>query len=386
MSNIIVKEVFLNPETGKFNDKRLFKRFLKFPYSLFKDDKMFVPPLYLDEKNTFDPKINPALEWCTFRIFLAIDEQKDRVLGRVCAIINHKANKIWNRKHVRFGWLDFYNDNAISSLLLEKVALWGKENSMEKIAGPMGFTDMDKEGMMVEGFDTLCPMAALYNPSYYPPHIEALGFKKEVDWVQYEIPANQPIPEKVARINDLIARKYNLKIVSGLSKKELSKRYGYKIFSTLNRAFTNLYGYVPLTDKMINYYIKQYLPFVDKKLVCLVVDPQDNIVAFGISMPTLSKALQKAKGRLFPFGWYYLLKALKNYEYIDLYLNGVDPDWQNKGVHSIYYAKMNENYIRLGSKMAIANPQLETNQASQIWTKYDSRIAIRRRAYIKEIE
>ena len=383
MSNITIREVYFDNITGKFNDKKLFKQFLDFPYKLLKDDKMFVPPLYLDEKNTFISKKNPALEWCDFRIFLAFDNNK--LVGRVCAIINNKANKIWKRKYLRFGWLDFCDNEEVSAALFYSLEQFAKQKGLEKIVGPMGFTDMDKEGMMIEGFETLCPMAALYNPAYYPKHLEKFGFEKEVDWVQYEIPASQPIPEKMSRINNLIAEKYNLRIVPELKKSELAKRYGYKIFSTLNKAFSGLYGYVALTDKMIHYYIKQYLPFVDKKLICLVVDEKDDVVAFGISMPTLSRALQKAKGRLFPFGWYHILKALKNYDYIDLYLNGVDPDWQNKGVHSIYYAKMNENYIKLGSKMAIANPQLETNQASQVWTKYDSRIAIRRRAYIKNV-
>ncbi|MBR1769183.1 MAG: N-acetyltransferase [Bacteroidales bacterium] len=385
MKHIIIKEIYLDKTSGKFNDRKLFKAFLNFPYRLLKDDKMFVPPLYMDEKNTFNPKKNPALEWCDFRIFLAF-EQSGNLVGRVCAIVNRKANELWKRKYVRFGWLDFQDDTQVVQHLFSALQSWAGKQGLEYMVGPMGFTDMDKEGMMVEGFDTICPMAALYNPSYYPVQIEKLGFAKEVDWVQYEMPASQPIPEKILRINNLIAEKYHLTIVPEMSKKELAKRYGYKIFSTLNKAFANLYGYVPLTDKMIEFYIKQYLPFVDKKLICLVVDDKDEVVAFGISMPTLSKALQKSKGRLFPFGWYHILKALKNYEYIDLYLNGVSPEWQNKGVHSIYYAKMNENYIKLGSKIAIANPQLETNQASQIWTKYDSKVAIRRRAYIKKID
>jgi len=384
MSRIFIKEVYLDKDKNKFNDKRLFKRFLNFPYILFKNDKMFVPPLYMDEKNTFSLEKNPALEWCDFRIFLAFDDT-DKLLGRVCAIINKKANDLWQRKYLRFGWLDFYDNEQISSSLFQKLEEYARSQGLEKIVGPMGFTDMDREGMIVEGFDTICPMAALYNPEYYPKHMEKLNFKKEVDWVQYEIPANQPIPDKIARINELIAQKYNLSIVPQMSKKQLAQRYGYKMFSTLNRAFSDLYGYVPLTDKMIKFYIKQYLPFVDKRLICLVTDDKDEVVAFGISMPTLSKALQKCNGKLFPFGWYYLLRALRNFEYIDLYLNGVAPEWQNKGVHSIYYAKMNENYIKLGSKMAIANPQLETNQASKVWEKYNSRIAIRRRAFIKSL-
>lgn len=383
MNDITIKEVYLDRATNQFSSRTLFKAFLKFPYKLLKDDKMFIPPLYMDEKNTFNPKKNPALEWCEFMIFLAYKE--DKLCGRVCAIVNSKANEIWNRKYLRFGWLDFTDDADVSNALFAKLEEFAKQKGLEKIVGPMGFTDMDKEGMMVEGFDTLCPMAALYNPPYYPKHLERIGFTKEVDWVQYEIPASQPIPEKILKINNLISEKYNLRIVPEIKKSELVERYGYKIFSTLNKAFSGLYGYVPLTDKMIQYYIKQYFPFLDKKLICLVVDEKDDVVAFGISMPTLSRALQKSKGRLFPFGWYHILKALKNYDYIDLYLNGVDPEWQNKGVHSIYYAKMNENYIKLGSKMAIANPQLETNQASQVWTKYDSKVAIRRRAYIKNV-
>ena len=383
MSTITIKELPYNNGRWRLTSNKLFNDFLYLPYKLFKDDKMWVPPLLIDERNTFNKKTNTALAWCDYKIFLAYKD--DKLCGRIVGIVNNKANEIWNRKDIRFGWFDCIRDNDVVKSLFEAVEQWGRTLKLNKIVGPMGFTDMDKEGMMVEGFDTLCPMASLYNPKFYPAMLEAIGFQKEVDWVQYEIPANQPVPEKMSRINNLIAQKYHLRIVEGLSKKEIAERYGEKMFNTLNKAFSGLYGYVPLNHEMIQYYIKQYFAFFDKKLVCIVVDENDDVVAFGISMPTLSKALQKSKGKLFPFGWYYLLKALKNYDYIDLYLNGVDPEWQNKGVHSIYYAKMNENYIALNSKMAIANPQLETNQAAHIWTKYNSHIAIRRRAYIKDI-
>lgn len=364
--------------------KKDFNRFLQFPYDLFKDDKMWVPPLIMDEKTTFNKKKNPALEFCEYKIFMAY--RGDRAVGRIVGIINERANSIWKEKRIRFGWFDFVDDNEVCKILLDAVAEWGKSKGMEEIVGPMGFTDMDKEGMMVEGFDVDCPMACYYNPSYYPKHMDMLSYRKEVDWVQYQIPANQPVPEKVHRINEMIKGKYDLRIVEGLNKKQIAKRYGLKLFDTLNDAFTGLFGYVPLTDGQKKFYINQYFPFLDKRLICLVVDKNDDVVAFGISMPSLSKALRKAKGRLFPFGWIYLLKALKNFENIDLYLNGVKPEWQNKGVHSIYYAEMNKRYIALGSKMAIADPQLETNQAANIWKKYDSSIAIRRRAYIKTIE
>lgn len=375
MSNIVrIEEV---------RDKKGFNKFLKFPYKLFKNDNMWVPSLIMDERSTFNKKKNPALEFCDYKIFLAY--KGDEIVGRIVGILNTKSNEIWNQKRIRFGWFDYIYDIEVADSLLRAVENWAKESKMNEIVGPMGFTDMDKEGMMIEGFDVNCPMACYYNPSYYPKLIEKLGYIKEVDWVQYEITANQPVPEKLCKINNLIKNKYNLKIVEGLSKKQIVKQYGRKIFHVVNKSFVNLFGYVPLNDKQIAYYIGQYFTFLDPKLVCFIVDDMDNVVAFGVSMPSLSNALRKSKGRLLPFGWYHLLKALKDYSYIDLYINGVDPDWQNKGVHSLYYVEMNKRYIELGAQMAIANPQLETNQASQIWEKYDSRIAIRRRAYLKQI-
>lgn len=364
-------------------DKKGFNQFLKFPYKLFKDDKMWVPSLIMDEKTTFNKKKNPALEFCDHKIFLAY--RGEEVVGRIVGILNNKANEVWNQKRMRFGWFDYIDDIEVTEALLKAVETWSKEMGMDEVVGPMGFTDMDKEGMMVEGFDVNCPIACYYNPSYYPPLIEKLGYVKEVDWVQYEIPANQPVPEKISKINNLIKAKYNLKIVEGLSKKEIVNQYGKKIFHVVNKSFSGLFGYVPLNDRQIDFYIRQYFSFIEPRLVCFIVDDKDDVVAFGVSMPSLSNALRKSKGKLFPFGWYHLLKALKDYSYIDLYINGVDPDWQNKGVHSLYYVEMNKRYIELGAKMAIANPQLESNQASQIWEKYENRLAIRRRAYIKQI-
>lgn len=370
--------------TREVTTKKDFRKFLRFPYKLFEDDSMWVPSLIMDEKTTFNPKKNPALDYCDCKIFLAYRGKE--VVGRIVGIINRRSNEIWKEKRVRFGWLDFVDDEKVCESLLDSVARWGKEHGMTEIVGPMGFTDMDKEGMIVEGFDVDCPMACYYNPPYYPQHMENLSYKKAVDWIQYQIQANQPIPEKVCRINEMIKDKYQLSIVEGMSMKKIAERYGLKLFDTLNEAFSGLFGYVPLNDKQKEFYIKQYFPFLDKRLICLVVDTEDDIVAFGISMPSLSKALRKSKGRLFPFGWFHILKALKNFENIDLYLNGVKPEWQKKGIHSIYYTEMNKKYIELGAKMAIANPQLEDNLAARVWEKYDSRIAVRRRAYIKSIE
>lgn len=374
MNDLIVKEVTTSKEL---------KRFFKFPYELFKNDKMWVPSLLIDEKTTFNKKKNPSFEFCDCKIFMAF--RGNKVVGRIVGIINKKANIIWKENRVRFGWFDFIDDKEVSKALLDAVIEWGKENKMTEIVGPMGFTDMDKEGMMVEGFEVDCPMSCYYNPSYYPEHMDYLSYKKEVDWIQYQIPANQPVPDKVHRINEMIRSKYSLKIVQDMKMSEIAKRYGSKLFDSINESFSHLFGYVPLNERQKQFYINQYFPFLDKRLICLIVDSNDDVVAFGVSLPSLSKALRKCKGKLFPFGWIHLLKALRNFENIDLYLNGVRPEWQNKGIHSIYYAEMNKSYIALGAKMAIANPQLETNKAANIWEKYDSRIAIRRRAYIKSI-
>lgn len=374
MNDLIVKEVTTSKEL---------KRFFKFPYELFKNDKMWVPSLLIDEKTTFNKKKNPSFEFCDCKIFMAF--RGNKVVGRIVGIINKKANIIWKENRVRFGWFDFIDDKEVSKALLDAVIEWGKENKMTEIVGPMGFTDMDKEGMMVEGFEVDCPMSCYYNPSYYPEHMDYLSYKKEVDWIQYQIPANQPVPDKVHRINEMIRNKYSLKIVQDMKMSEIAKRYGSKLFDSINESFSHLFGYVPLNERQKQFYINQYFPFLDKRLICLIVDSNDDVVAFGVSLPSLSKALRKCKGKLFPFGWIHLLKALRNFENIDLYLNGVRPEWQNKGIHSIYYAEMNKSYIALGAKMAIANPQLETNKAANIWEKYDSRVAIRRRAYIKSI-
>lgn len=374
MNDLIVKEVTTSKEL---------KRFFKFPYELFKNDKMWVPSLLIDEKTTFNKKKNPSFEFCDCKIFMAF--RGNKAVGRIVGIINKKANIIWKENRVRFGWFDFIDDKEVSKALLDAVIEWGKENKMTEIVGPMGFTDMDKEGMMVEGFEVDCPMSCYYNPSYYPEHMDYLSYKKEVDWIQYQIPANQPVPDKVHRINEMIRNKYSLKIVQDMKMSEIAKRYGSKLFDSINESFSHLFGYVPLNERQKQFYINQYFPFLDKRLICLIVDSNDDVVAFGVSLPSLSKALRKCKGKLFPFGWIHLLKALRNFENIDLYLNGVRPEWQNKGIHSIYYAEMNKSYIALGTKMAIANPQLETNKAANIWEKYDSRIAIRRRAYIKSI-
>ena len=360
-----------------------FNRFFKFPFTLFKNNPYWVPQLQNGEKNTFNPQKNPAFEFCVCKMFLAY--QNNKVVGRVAAIINKKVNETWGQKRIRFGWLDFIDDMEVAQQLLQAVEDFGKAEGMTEMVGPQGFCNMDNAGMVVEGFEVETPGSCYYNPEYYPKILEALGFQKEVDTIQYELPATQSIPEKVLKINNLIQEKYKLKVVEGISKKELAKRYGVKFFETLNKAYTGLFGFVPLSEKQIHYYVKQYFPFLNLKMICFIVDANDDIVGFGVSLPSLSNALKKSKGKLFPFGWFHLLKALNTFEKIDLLLTGVTPEWQNKGVHSIYHAVLNSHYIDLGVKTAITNPQLESNEAHRIWLKYNRKLLIRRRIYMKNI-
>lgn len=362
--------------------KKDLKDFIHFPHELFKNNKLWVPPLDRDELETLSKDKNPAFEHCEAQYWLAYKDGK--IAGRIAGIINRTANEKWGNK-VRFGWIDFIEDIEVAKALLTAVENWGKEKGMTSIQGPLGFNDMDNEGMLVDGFDKLPTISNIYNYPYYPKFLEELGYNRDEDWVQFKFNASQPVPEKIARISKLIAEKYNLRVLSFTKKSELQK-YAQSLFNTLNLSFANLYGYSTLTQAEINRLIKNYFSFINPRLVCFVVDEKDEVVAFGISIPSLSKAFQKAKGKLFPFGFIHILKALKNCENIDLMLNGVHPDWQNRGIHSLYYVEMNKAYIENGVKVAISNQQLENNiNAVNIWNNYEKEPYIRRRSYSKDL-
>lgn len=360
--------------------KKELKEFIRFPHDLFRGNEYWVPPLDSDEMDTLRKDKNPAFEHCEAEYWLAYKD--GRIAGRIAGIINHTANEKWG-KFVRFGWVDFIDDIEVVEALFRTVEEWGKSKGMEKIQGPLGFIDMDNEGMLVDGFDKMPTIANIYNYPYYPQMMVKLGYEGKEDWIQFKMKASQSIPEKMERINNLIKEKYNLKVLSFKKKKELLP-YAKPLFNTLNLAFSNLYGYSELTEKEIDRLVKNYFTFINPELVCIVVDEKDEVVAFGISMPTLSKAFQKAKGKLFPFGFIHILKALKNMDEIDLYLNGVHPDWQKKGVHSLYYVEMNKAFIRNNIKVAITNPQLENNvNAVNVWSNYENEPYLRRRCYEK---
>lgn len=371
----------------KVTTKQELKRFIRFNYELYKGNPYSVPDLYDDMLNTFNRRKNAAFEFCEAEYFLAYKD--GQLVGRVAAIINNRANQTWGKKEVRFGWIDFTDDAEVSEALIRTVEQWGKERGMTHIVGPLGFTDMDAEGMLVEGFDQLGTMATIYNYPYYPQHIERLGFTKDADWVEYKIYIPDAIPDKHKRISDLIQRKYNLKIKKYTSSRKIARDYGQAIFELINEAYTPLYGYSALTQRQIDQYVKMYLPILDLRMVTLITDQDDQLVAVGISMPSLSEALQKSHGRLLPFGWYYLLKALffkRRAKMLDLLLVAVKPEYQNKGVNALLFSDLIPVYQQLGFEYAESNPELELNGKVQAqWEYFRTEQHKRRRAFIKEI-
>ncbi|MFW9624507.1 N-acetyltransferase [Bacteroides graminisolvens] len=372
----------------KVTNKSELKKFIRLNYELYKNNPYSVPDLYDDMLNTFNKKKNAAFEFCDADYFLAYKDNE--LVGRVAAIINHKANSVWNKKEVRFGWIDFIDDQEVSGALIKAVEEWGKERGMEYIQGPLGFTDFDAEGMLVEGFDQLSTMATTYNYPYYPEHMERLGFGKDADWLEFKIYIPDAIPEKHQRISELIQRKYNLKVKKYTSAKKIARDYGQAIFELMNEAYSQLYGYSPLSQGQIDQYVKMYLPIVDLRMVTLITDADDKLIAVGISMPSLSEALQKAKGRMLPFGWYYLLKALfmkRRAKMLDLLLVAVKPEYQNKGVNALLFSDLIPIYQKLGFIFAESNPELEMNGKVQAqWEYFKTEQHKRRRAFVKKID
>ena len=377
--SVVIKEV---------TSKKELKKFVKFNIELYKGNPYHVPGLIEEEMVTLDKKKNPAFEVCDAIYFLAYKDGK--VVGRIAGMINRRSNETWNQKHARFGFVDFIDDIEVVDALFGAVEKWAKEQGMDALHGPMGFTDMDHEGMLIEGFDQLSTMATIYNYPYYPVHMEKLGFEKDADWVEYKIYIPDAIPDKHKRISELIQRKYNLKIKKYTSGRKIAKDYGQKIFELMNEAYSPLYGYSPLTQRQIDQYVKMYLPILDLRMVTLITDANDELVCVGISMPSLAEALQKSNGRLLPLGWFYLLKALfmkRRAKMLDLLLVAVKPEYQNKGVNALLFSDLIPVYQKLGFIFAESNPELELNGKVQAqWDYFETQQHKRRRAFIKEIK
>ncbi|MEI6681445.1 MAG: hypothetical protein WCO44_02395 [Bacteroidota bacterium] len=368
-------------EVVKVCSKKDLKRFIKFQYQHYKGNQFWCPPVRMDEVNTLSREKNPAFDFCDAEYWIAY--RGGEIVGRVAGIINHKANERWNEKLVRFGWIEFIDDDEVSRILTETVEEWGRSKGMTGIHGPLGFSDMDYEGMLIKGFEEQSTLTSIYNYPYYVQHMEKLGFGKAADWVQYEFEIPPSIPDKVERLSLLVQEKYKLRIVKARTAKELLP-YAPKMFRTLNAAFKDLYGYTELSQKQMDMYVKSYFGFIRPEFVSFVVNEQDELVGFGVSMPSLTKALQKCNGKLFPFGFIYILRAIKKNNVIDMYLNGVRPDYHGKGVNSLYYNEMHRAYINYGIKKAITSPQLEDNaKALTIWKNFNGRQHLTRRCWIK---
>ncbi len=373
-------------EIREVTTKKELRDFVKFNIELYKDNPYNVPEIISDEMETLDKDKNPAFEVCDSVNYLAYRDGK--IVGRITGMINHPSNEVWNQKHARFGFVDFIDDEEVVDALFDAVEKWAKEKGMTALHGPMGFTDMDNEGMLIKGFDQLSTMATIYNYPYYPVHMERLGFVKDQDWHEFKIYIPDAIPEKHQRIGEIVKKKYGLRVAKFKNAKEIMP-YAQKIFETLNQAFGPLYGFAPLTQKQIDYYVKKYIPMLRFEMVTVIIREEDDaVVGFGITLPNLSHALQKAKGKMFPFGWYHLLKGLKmKPKIVDLYLMGVLPEYKGKGVNALLFNDLIPVYQKLGVPYAETNPELETNNAVQAqWDYFESEHHKTRRAFIKHFE
>jgi len=366
------------------NSKKDLKKFIWFGINLYKDCEFAAPPLLMDDLLNLSKGKNPALDFCETTYLLAYKNNK--IVGRIAGIINPVANETWNDKNARFGWLDFIDDLEVSKALFDAAIAWAKSKDMTSIHGPLGFTDFDPEGLLIEGYDKLGTLATIYNYPYYPEHIEAYGFVKDMDWKEYLITVPEVFPEKYFRIAEVVKQKYNLRSVKCKTRKQIVDNYAAKIFDLLNLCYKDLYGFTKLNKKQIAFYIKLYFSFFRLDTISIVVDEKDDVVALGIAMPSFTKALQKAKGKIFPFGWYYMLSALNKNDVVDLYLMAVHPDYQNKGVNSVMFADIMPNSAKNGYKFAESNPELETNtKMSSQWGSFEHVNHKRRRVYIKHI-
>lgn len=371
-------------EIREVRSKKEMNTFVKFPLSLYKNHPYYVPALVFDDLATFNPKKNPAYDFCESICFLAY--RNGKIVGRIAGLINHNANKGWNVKNVRFGWFDAIDDLEVTKALMDAVSAWGAQKGMDELTGPLGFTDLDPEGMLIEGYELLGTLATIYNYPYYPQHLEKLGFEKEIDWKEYQIGIPEVIPDRYQRMSAIVAQKFELTMVKEKSLKKMVDRYGEKLFQLINETYNVLYGFSTLTDRQMKYYIKMYLSFARTDLISIVVDKEDNVVGLGITMPSLSKALQKSKGSLFPFGFIHLLKALKKNNVVDFYLMGIHPDYQSKGVSAMIFADLYPNFQKNGYRMAETNPELETNSKIQaLWSDFDPKPVRRRRVFKKKL-
>lgn len=366
--------------------KKDLKTFVRFANKLYKGHNFYVPTMPLDDMNVFNREKNGAFEFCEAECYLAYKDGK--LVGRVAAIVNHRANEKWNVRQVRFGWIDFIDDITVSEALLDKVIEFGKSRGMTQIVGPLGFTDFDPEGMLVEGFDRLGTMAMIYNHPYYPQHLTKLGYKKETDWMEFRIKIPEALPERHQRLAEISIERNNLKIIRKTRRQIREEKYGHKLFNLINETYCDLYGYSLLSEKQIESYVDQYLGLIDLKMVSFIENENGELVAAGVTMPSLSDALQKCNGEIFPLGWWHLIRNMfiRKPDTVDLLLIGIKPEYQNKGVTAVLFADLFSTFRKMGFKYAETSAELENNTKVQaMWKEFDHEQHKRRRVFGKEI-
>lgn len=361
--------------------------FIRIPKAIYKDCPQYVPDLESSVRELFDVRCNPGLEFSDIQPFVAYRDGMP--VGRIVGIVNRRANERWGTQNVRFSMIEFIDDREVSAALLDAVEQWGRGLGMTAIHGPLGITDFDKEGMLVEDFDLLGSMNMSYNLDYYPCHLEALGYEKEVDWVQIHIDIPQEVPAKYARVAQYVRGQLGLRVIKLTNRDIFERGYGKKAFDLLNIAFKPIFGYSTLSDKQIKLFLDKYLKMIDKQLIPVIVNEQEEIVGLAVTMASLSKAMQKTKGRLFPFGWYHLLKALKwkHEDNAEMLLIGVRPDLQGLGVNTLFFEDLIPIYNRYGFKWAETGPQLEHNSHELTqWKPLNPKFVKRRRCFTKKLE
>ena len=377
-------------EIKKVESRYDLKKFIEFHYDLYEGNPYDVPNLYTDDVNTLRKDKNAAFEFCEAEYYMSFKD--GNMVGRVAAIINHRANEKWQQKRVRFGWIDFIDDMEVSAALLKAVEDYGRDKGMTEMVGPLGFTDLDPEGMLTWGFDQLGTMPTIYNYEYYPKHMETLGgFEVDNKYVEYKLYVPDTVPEKYAKIAQMIQKRYNLHIKKLTRADIFKKGYGQKIFRLINETYKDLYGFSELTEKQINQYVEMYLPLADLNLITLVEDwnADKKLVGVGITIPSLSKALQKCKrGRMLPTGWWHLLRAIKYHKtnIVDLLLMGVLPEYRNKGTNALMFADLIPRYQEYGFEWGESQVEMETNEGVQSqWEVLNPVMHKRRKCYVKKI-
>jgi GNAT superfamily N-acetyltransferase len=371
-------------EIRRVSTRAELRAFVTFPETLYGSVSQWVPAPVFDDIKTLRKDKNPAFEFCQAEYWTAWKD--GRMSGRIAGIINERYIEKWGNRYARFGWIDFIEDFEVAKALIQTVEDWARSKGMVGIHGPLGFTDLDREGLLVEGFEERATFATIYNFPYYPVYLEKMGYSKDVDWVEFLVKTPDSIPDKLIRVNELLAKRSGVRLLEWTSRKALKKKYAQEIFSLIDDAYAELYGTTPLSKSQVEAYIEQYLGFVDPRFTKVIVDAQDSLVGFAITIPSLSDALHRHRGRLFPFGWLSLLRALKNPEIVDMMLVAVRKEYVARGVVAILMTALNKSAIEEGVQYAETNPELETNIAVQsLWKGFPKRQHKRRRVYLKHL-